>query len=235
MASFAHDFSTAAYVTFAERPLYIAHSMIKIYINERPLLLTTTEAAQAYQPSRTVIVAPYLNRIKFLYHYLDNLEKGGGIERVVLHHRDPQSIMDDLMEAVRVEYAAGGVLLNEDDQVLMIYKNHHWDLPKGHIEKGESAEEAAIREVNEETGVKNITLGKPLHTTFHLFRIKRKRVLKISHWYAMRAPKVALTPQTEEGIERAEWLSMDAALVAHPTYHNIKDVIEIADQAGVTA
>lgn len=211
----------------------MASYMIKIYINERPLLLMSSEAAKAYTPSRSVIVASYLNRPKFLYHYLDNLEKGGGIEKVILHHADPQTILADLMQVVRVEQAAGGVLLNEAHEVLMIYKNHHWDLPKGHIEAGESPEAAALREVNEETGVQDITLGQRLHKTYHLFRIKRKRVLKISYWYAMRAPKVSLTPQLEEGIERAEWLSMDAALVAHPTYHNVKDVIEIADRAGV--
>lgn len=209
--------------------------MITIYINERPLLLLTTEAAQAYTPSRSVVVAPYLNRLKFLYHYLDNLEKGGGVEKVILHHADPQTILDDIAQVARVEHAAGGVLLNESQQVLMIYKNHHWDLPKGHIEAGESPTDAAIREVMEETGIQSITIGQRLHTTYHLFRIKRKRVLKVSHWYAMRAPKMPLTPQVEEGIERAEWLSMDAALVAHPTYHNIKDVIERADQAGVAA
>ncbi len=105
--------------------------------------------------------------------------------------------------------AAGGLVFNGDDKYLMIHRNGRYDLPKGHWEVGESIEECAVREVEEETGVKEITLGEKICETIHAYFMMGRWEIKTTHWYAMQSDdKSELTPQTEEGIDRAEWLTM---------------------------
>ncbi len=106
--------------------------------------------------------------------------------------------------------AAGGVVEREDGRILMIFRNGRWDLPKGHWEEGESIEECAVREVEEESGVGGITLGKEVARTLHAYYLHGRWELKRTHWYAMSSSHSSpLYPQTEEGIERAEWLSRE--------------------------
>lgn len=85
----------------------------------------------------------------------------------------------------KVRKAAGGVVENEYNELLWIYRFDKWDLPKGHIEAGESKEIAAIREVEEECGISQLNIKKELETTYHIFKHKEKWVLKISYWFLM--------------------------------------------------
>ncbi len=103
--------------------------------------------------------------------------------------------------------AAGGVVLNDQNQALMIHRNGRYDLPKGHWEEGETIEECAIREVMEETGVEGITLGDKICETLHAYNMHGRWELKRTHWYKMQSNfNKPLTPQNEEGIDRAEWI-----------------------------
>ncbi len=107
--------------------------------------------------------------------------------------------------------AAGGVVRNDQDEVLMIERNGRYDLPKGHWEEGESIEECAVREVMEETGVEDVTLGEKICETLHCYYMFNRWELKCTHWYAMQSSsKTKLTPQTEEGIVSAEWVKISA-------------------------
>lgn len=104
--------------------------------------------------------------------------------------------------------AAGGLVRNEKGEYLFIFRNKHLDLPKGHQEEGENLEITAVREVEEETGIKDITLKGKLGITYHTYMREGKRELKVTHWYEMLSQSgEKLTPQTEEGIERVEWLN----------------------------
>jgi len=106
--------------------------------------------------------------------------------------------------------AAGGLVKNAEDQVLMIFRNGHWDLPKGKIETGERVEAAALREVGEETGLKGINLGSKICCTYHTYYIGNVRALKETHWYQMGTNgKQNLIPQTEEGITQAVWVDKE--------------------------
>ncbi len=102
-------------------------------------------------------------------------------------------------------------------------RNNICDLPKGKIEKGETHEEAALREVEEETGLKNIKLKRFLTTTYHTYFDPRKnrKVLKISYWYEMKSKDKELSPQHEEGIELAEWIDLSELKAKKPIYNNI--------------
>ena len=103
-------------------------------------------------------------------------------------------------------HAAGGIVANEDDEVLMIFRYGCWDFPKGKVEAGEAWPTAALREVEEETGLHDITLAEPLPNTYHTYTLHGAPILKITHWYAMHAPVQPLTPQTEEDISQAVWV-----------------------------
>ena len=102
--------------------------------------------------------------------------------------------------------AAGGVVVNDCGEWLMIHRNGRWDLPKGHWEPGETIEECAVREVGEETGVRGVRIVRPLCETFHAYPMRGRWELKRTRWFEMRFDGAcALSPQREEGIERVVW------------------------------
>jgi len=105
--------------------------------------------------------------------------------------------------------AAGGVVKNENGEILMIFRRQKWDFPKGKVEAGESWECAAIREVMEETGVHGLQLGDTLPMTEHTYTLNGTPILKHTHWYRMTALTQALQPQTEEDIEQAVWVPQE--------------------------
>lgn len=200
--------------------------MLKIYINETPLILATTQEAKAFQPSKTLLVTRYIGRPKYLYHYIDNLEKEHQLEAIVTFHPNFEKLKKDFWSIYKVKEAAGGVVLNDKNEVLMICRHGIWDMAKGHIEEEENHEAAAIREVQEETGLQNIQLGDFIKTTYHTFRNKKNnRVLKLSHWFKMTSNDTELIPQTEESIEKVAWMSLEKAKKLTPIYKNILELL----------
>lgn len=113
------------------------------------------------------------------------------------------------MEAQTI-IAGGGLVFNEKDELLMIFRRGFWDLPKGKLDAGETIEACAIREVQEETGLQNIVLGKFIGITKHLYFDKYigKNAIKESHWFAMTSnSNQILKPQTEEDITEITWVA----------------------------
>ncbi|MFR9651552.1 MAG: NUDIX domain-containing protein [Rikenellaceae bacterium] len=119
-----------------------------------------------------------------------------------------ENCFGDFASQFKLVDAAGGVV-KRDGQALLIFRNGRWDLPKGHWEQGETMEQCAIREVEEETGVESITIEHHLVTTLHFYNMRGVWELKSTHWYAMSSDCHSdLTPQNEEGIEIAEWVEL---------------------------
>ena len=108
--------------------------------------------------------------------------------------------------------AGGGVVVNEKNQVLFIYRRKKWDLPKGKLDPGEDIKACAIREVMEETGIRNLTIGNLIIVTTHSYEENGMNMQKETHWFEMKASTVdnsTLTPQLEEDIEKIEWVSLE--------------------------
>jgi ADP-ribose pyrophosphatase YjhB (NUDIX family) len=106
--------------------------------------------------------------------------------------------------------AGGGLVINEKNEILFIYRRQKWDLPKGKLNIGEKIEECAVREVMEETGIKNLTMGNLLVITTHTYQEKGVSIQKETHWFSMNATTLdnpIFTPQLEEDIEKIEWVS----------------------------
>ena len=121
--------------------------------------------------------------------------------------------------------AAGGLVRNENKELLTIFRNGVWDLPKGKVEKGELIEEAAVREVEEETGVKiHKHYADSIQKVYHVYSLKKKLVLKETSWFIMSAKSMILLPQREEGITKVCWMSeLDLEKIfAINTYLSIK-------------
>jgi len=128
--------------------------------------------------------------------------------------------------------AAGGLVFNQQNELLMIFRRGFWDLPKGKLDDGETIEQCALREVQEETGLKNIRLGDAIGITHHDYfdNWTNQDVTKETHWYKMFvADHQKLIPQTDEDIEKAEWVTAEVA-AAHLelSYKNIVEIVRIA-------
>jgi NUDIX domain-containing protein len=146
---------------------------------------------------------------------------------LVLYHSDLKFMWNDFLSLFKVVEAAGGVVMNSSKDILFIFRNGKWDLPKGKVEKGETIQETAIREVQEECGISNISLGDFLTATYHIYTEKDQEILKISHWYKMTSNSNLFIPQIKEGITRVMWKNkkeIDIAL--QNTYPNIKLLIQ---------
>jgi len=126
--------------------------------------------------------------------------------------------------------AAGGIITNENDEILMIFRRGKWDLPKGKLDEGESIEECAVREVREETGLDEVTITGFIGITYHDYFEPRINddVHKESHWYAMAAaPGQKLVPQTEEDIADIEWVRKEILdIYLNNSYPTITDILQ---------
>jgi 8-oxo-dGTP pyrophosphatase MutT (NUDIX family) len=140
----------------------------------------------------------------------------------------PEHILHAMKRSFRCIEAAGGVVRDLLGRYLMIYRRGHWDLPKGKVDDGESLEECALREVQEETGLTSLRMKDPLLTTYHVYDHEGRAVLKSSHWFYMDfVGKEPAVPQTEEDIERIEWFSeKEVVEKMESAYPSIREVME---------
>ncbi|GMV78194.1 MAG: NUDIX domain-containing protein [Chitinophagaceae bacterium] len=127
--------------------------------------------------------------------------------------------------------AAGGLVSNEKGELLLIFRKKKWDLPKGKFEANESIEQCAIREVQEETGLKEINLLNLVGKTYHEYYEKwiRKHVIKETWWYAMEVKgNPDFTPQAEEAIEEVIWA--DETTLKKCLKNTFPNIISIIDE-----
>ncbi|MFH1121406.1 MAG: NUDIX domain-containing protein [Bacteroidota bacterium] len=136
-------------------------------------------------------------------------------------------LFEDFISLFRYLEAAGGIVHNNMNERLFIYRFGKWDLPKGKIEKAEKPKEAALREVTEETGLKGPQIFSDLPSTFHIYEHKGKMVFKKTFWYAMTyAGEGQPVPQTEEAITEAKWFGPDEFnIIFNNTYASLFSLI----------
>ncbi|MEP3208565.1 MAG: NUDIX domain-containing protein [Maribacter sp.] len=190
--------------------------MYKVFVNERPLILTN-------KLSETANSKYFLLNEDAIQEAIDALRKKK-LKEAYIYHPNHEEILKKFTKKIPLEIAAGGVVTNKEGKVLFIYRNDKWDLPKGKIDKGETIEECALREVEEETGVKKLKIENVLQTTYHVFKRNGTYKLKEVHWYAMKTTyKGKLKGQKSEGIERVKWKGPEKIEKAlQNSYINIK-------------
>jgi 8-oxo-dGTP pyrophosphatase MutT (NUDIX family) len=146
----------------------------------------------------------------------------------VILHPEPAGALQAFKEEMQVIVAGGGLVHTDKDTVLLINRRGKWDLPKGKLDDGETPAVAAVREVQEETGLEELELGEPLTVTYHTYLEKGTLVLKESHWFLMKSPEQpSLVPQLDEDIEQCIWVAkIGLEPYLQNTHPSIKDVLQ---------
>ena len=124
--------------------------------------------------------------------------------------------------------AAGGVVYNNKNQLLMIFRNNKWDLPKGKLEHNENVMECAIREVQEECGISELRIVSALQDTYHTYEMNGKNILKRTYWFSMTTNfKGKLVPQITEGITKVVWVDRNSiAEKLNNSYESINELLK---------
>ena len=190
--------------------------MYKVFVNELPLILTNKLAETANGDY-------FLLNSAAIQEAIDALSKKK-LKEAYIYHPNHEEILKKFTKKIPLVVAAGGVVTKKKGKVLFIYRNDKWDLPKGKLDKGETIEECALREVEEETGVKGLKIVNVLQTTYHIFKRNGVYKLKEVHWYAMKTSyKGKLKGQKSEGIEKVKWKGpKKIAIALQNSYRNIK-------------
>lgn len=157
------------------------------------------------------------------------LKRSVDLEDVVIFAEDVETVWMTFCSGYHELAAAGGVVRDDEGNVLWIQRNGKWDLPKGKLELGERLEDAAIREVEEETGIDNLTITGEAFSTFHTYESDGVIHLKTTFWYPMRhrGLKTRGVPQSIEGISDVTWLHPPFPdEVLNRTFGSIRVVLE---------
>jgi ADP-ribose pyrophosphatase YjhB (NUDIX family) len=140
---------------------------------------------------------------------------------------NPKSAMNYFFSSFKKIKAAGGIV-KCDNQQLFIKRNGKWDIPKGKIEKGEKPRETAIREIQEECGLKGVlTIESKLMKTYHCYFMYEQSVLKKTTWFILNYEgSNEVEAQAEEGIKEVVWLKKNQlSKVKKNTYSSVIDVL----------
>lgn len=171
----------------------------KIFINEKPLYLTNEITDQE---EMNFYFLEKIDIMGLIVKYFTNK-----MDSCYLYHADENQLIKLFKKNLEVEKAGGGVVYHTNGKVLFIFRNGKWDLPKGGVDKNETYKEAALREVEEETGVRNLKITEKLQKTYHVFLRNSKYKLKVTQWYKMTTSYEAeLLPQIDEGIKKVKWV-----------------------------
>ena len=190
--------------------------MYKVFVNDCPIILTENNNILTNYKKETFNSHDIKSIVADLF---ENNQNG-----ICIICNNLEEAWKQFQSNFKIQKAAGGKVLNLKNEVLFIYRFDKWDLPKGKLEKGESIEDCAVREVEEECGVTNLTIKKQLETTYHVFERKNKTILKITYWFLMKTDfSGVLIPQAEEAIKEAVFKNeFDTKIALQNTYENIK-------------
>lgn len=193
--------------------------MYRIYIEDK-VIVFTAEASETgdaerlrVEPDDETTLTKLLQKVQFT-------------KRLEVISARPQQTFEAFRRTLPAIEAGGGLVADSRGRVLMIFRNGRWDLPKGKREPGEAIRDCALREVQEECSIRDLTLGDPITETYHAYCLKGRWVLKRTSWFWMHSSgEQAPVPQTVEGITEARWIPESELSALLPgTYPTIRDV-----------
>jgi len=190
--------------------------MYQVFYKEKVILLT-----DVIEQDTGLVVLP-LKNIK-LKNVIKILNKKS-TKSLHLFHENRDNLLKYFFKSIKTVIAAGGKIINSKSDILFIYRDNKWDLPKGKSEKNELLSETAIREVIEETGIKGVSIKKPLDITYHIFKRDDEYRLKITYWFEMFSDYSGkFTPQLNENITDVCWVKKEnLEIIKNNSYPNIK-------------
>ena len=191
--------------------------MIKVFVDDKPLVFAENFSDENYI-RYTKLPSPQ--------QLTDDFKKSDINGGFFMTHQVEHDF-NQFSSQFKVIFAAGGVIFNDDDKLLMIKRLGKWDLPKGKMDEGESAEETALREVCEETGVCHAKIISQLDDTYHIYQLRGQYILKRTFWFRMLSDtSEKIKPQTEEDILEVKWKNKDEVKTAlKNSYGSVRDLL----------
>ena len=204
--------------------------MYEVFLNDRKINIAAPGKITLNKSSQ--VIDNLMTKDEVRKWFLDFVQDD--LKQVFLTHSNDKYFFEELFKnAFKIIYAAGGVV-KRNDELLFIYRNDTWDLPKGKIDKGESPEIAALREVEEECGIAEHKIIKPLPSTFHMYQSPYKEskgewIFKETFWFEMELDGTQNgKPQLEEGITKIKWFKKDDLKEVYAnTFSNLVPLINI--------
>lgn len=201
--------------------------MYKVFFNERTVFLTD-DFIRNFQ-MRYGLFYKYrgIEDLKELLALYWEIKK---IDTLFIYHNDLDQLREKFRLCFRQIDAAGGLVRNKKDQYLVMKRRGKWDLPKGKLNKNETIEAAAVREVTEETGLSGIAIVSPMLSTYHTYYIDSRPILKRTCWFEMLyMGDDEPVPELEEDITEIKWINKsELGLIVNNTYMAIIDVFRYA-------
>ncbi|MGZ4056738.1 MAG: NUDIX hydrolase [Bacteroidia bacterium] len=199
--------------------------MVKVFSQNKIIYFVNSQTLYIPKEDSILVSIRSQDEMRLLY---DELVNKNNLKAIYFFNKDVKELFAYFSSMFKIIEAAGGLVKNNNDQWLFIFRNGKWDLPKGKVEKNEAVKEAAIREVQEECGIKNLTIIKELPSSYHTYFIDGKAILKRTYWYEMICNKAGvLIPQLEEGITEVKWFSENELdEVNNNTYESVKEVMK---------
>lgn len=196
---------------------------MKIFVNDKPLELISfaeLDPSKSFEhryqnvdeipedvewEGNVIFYEPSLDLVIRLL-YLMRTRKMKQLDSITLVSEAKNELKKFVKSRFLIVKAAGGVITKKQ-KVLLIHRLGKWDFPKGKFDKGETPEQCAKREVEEECNVK-VRLGEHLCTTWHTYTQNRRSILKKTYWYTMSCTSdTSMKPQEEEGIDAIRWFT----------------------------
>lgn len=216
--------------------IFIDDRPIRVISQKKATALTTTEfdrlidaQLEAVRPEllkgHILIVNVISPTITRLFAILKE-DKLPDFQSITIVSENKEFTEEQIKNQYKVIKAGGGIVKNSKNEILLMLRNKKWDLPKGKLEKDETSEIGALREVEEECNVK-ISLGEKVCTTYHTYTQKNEFILKKTKWFSMKLiDDSRMKPQTEEGIEKLEWMNQkEVHLAMIKSYSSIRYVV----------
>lgn len=203
-------------------------SCIKIYFDDKPLFACENIPHELekyrHDPHTLWLNTNDEKTIQSLFKDM----KGSIYHRAVLSGDFLKNIKKVLLKEFHLVEAGGGIVENSIGEILLIFRRGKWDLPKGKLDKGESIQECALREVSEETGLNDLKLINPFQLTYHTYKEKGKLILKESHWFLMEYHgNETPVPQLEEQITDIKWVAKkDLSNYFSETFVAVRDILQ---------
>jgi len=198
--------------------------MYKVFFNDRTVYFGDN-FPRAFERNKGLFYK--YNNLQELNELIELFSALNQIHSLYIFHEDMLMVIEDFKACFKMIEAGGGLVFNARGEFLAIRRNGVWDLPKGKLEKGENFQEAALREVEEETGLKGLIIREPLVSTYHTYLLKGKKVLKKTRWFEMEYKRKDVPVlQEKEGITDYRWVaSGQTDFIRQNTYASILDVL----------
>ena len=173
--------------------------MQKIFVGNKPIVLTTKVEKETNFKNLMIDSVDIIRVLQLL--------KKNKYKSVRLVGSNEDDLLESFLKLLPNVIAGGGKVFNSKGHILFIFRNGKWDLPKGKAEANETIDQTALREVEEETGIRDLSINKPLEITYHIFKRNNKILLKKTYWFEMYSSYEGdFKPQFKEGITKVKWI-----------------------------